>query len=99
MDGEVLAPGCSLSQLCVICGITVDLAGGMVAFGIILPDGETPGSWRFGPPAVLRARKAVRLHHDLGLELQGLALCLELLDEIDRLHARLAARRVDEPAG
>lgn len=89
-DGEVVR-GYSLGQVCVICGATSDLVSAMVAFGILDPSGDRPESWRFGPQAIRRAEKAMRLQRDLGPGLQCLALCLDLLDEIDRLRAGRAA--------
>ena len=83
----------SLVQVCMICGVTTDLVVGLVAFGIVVPAGDRPESWRFSEVAVYRAKKAVRLHLDLGLDQQGLALSLDLLDEIDRLRAQVVSLR------
>ena len=52
-----------------------------------LPDPGAPG--RFGGDALFVARRVQRLQRDLGLNLEGAALALELLQRIDELHARL----------
>jgi chaperone modulatory protein CbpM len=41
--------------------------------------------WRFGGAALRRARVALRLERDLGINVQGVALVLELLDELEEL--------------
>ncbi len=79
----------SLLQACVICGVATDHIIALVDFGIVVPAGERPASWRFNEYAIHRAKKALRLRRDLGLDLQGLALSLELLDVIASLRAQL----------
>ena len=78
-------------EVCVICGVHASRLGELVSFGIVAPTGLTHDSWRFSEIAVQRAKMALRLQRDLGLEAQGLALSLDLLDEIARLR-RLIAR-------
>jgi chaperone modulatory protein CbpM len=80
----------SLLQVCTICGVQTERVVELVSFGIIEPDGAQPDIWKFSESAVQRAKKALRLHRDLGLDYQGLALTLELLDEIDRLRMIIA---------
>jgi chaperone modulatory protein CbpM len=50
--------------------------------------------WRFSGAALRRARVALRLERDLGINVQGVALVLELLDEIDQLRRE---RRMERP--
>ena len=40
--------------------------------------------------ALQKIESALRLHNDLGINLQGVVLALELLDEIEELRQRLA---------
>jgi chaperone modulatory protein CbpM len=47
-----------------------------------------PPSWRFDGIAVVRVQRAVRLQQDLGVNLPGIALALELLDELEALRRR-----------
>ena len=82
----------SLIQVCMICGVTADLVSGLVAYGILDPTGDRPTAWQFNETALHRTKKALRLHRDLGLEQQGLALSLELLDQIDRLRDQVARK-------
>jgi chaperone modulatory protein CbpM len=49
--------------------------------------------WYFTGAALRRARLALRLQRDLELNLAGVALALDLLDELQRLRRELQARR------
>lgn len=49
--------------------------------------------WRFTGDALRRARLAVRLERDLELNLAGVALAVELLEELAQLRRELNARR------
>ena len=49
--------------------------------------------WHFSGAALRRARIAVRLERDLELNLAGVALALDLLEELERLRQQLKARR------
>ena len=57
----------------------------LVQEGVLEPAGEESGRWRFSGLAVLRLRRAVVLQRDLDLNLPGVALALDLMEEIDRL--------------
>ena len=48
--------------------------------------------------SVVRVQKAQRLQRDLGVNLPGTALALELLDRIDALEARLRAASTPPPS-
>lgn len=80
----------SLPQVCAICGVHSERLVELVSFGIVAPAGGQPDQWRFNEPAVHRAKKALRLHRDFGLDQQGLGLVLDLLDEVERLRALVA---------
>ena len=58
--------------------------------GVLTPSGESAADWRFGGDALRRARAAARLSHDLELSAAGVAVVLDLLDQIDALQARLS---------
>jgi chaperone modulatory protein CbpM len=48
--------------------------------------------WRFTGAALRRARLALRLERDLELNLAGVALAIELMEELERLRRELKAR-------
>jgi chaperone modulatory protein CbpM len=49
--------------------------------------------WHFTGAALRRARLALRLERDLELNLAGVALALELMEELEHLRRELKARR------
>ena len=49
--------------------------------------------WRFSGAALRRARLALRLERDLELNLAGVALALDLMEELQTLRRELNARR------
>lgn len=63
----------------------------LVDYGIISPREEAPQAkqWQFDAAALGRLRKALRLQRDLKINLPGLAMSLELLDEVDEMRREL----------
>lgn len=57
--------------------------------GVLTPRGAAPQEWRFTVDALRRARIARRLTQDLELNASGVALALDLMDEIEALKASL----------
>jgi len=53
---------------------------------------EVRSEWHFTGDALRRARLAVRLERDLELNLAGVALALDLIEELQRLRRELEAR-------
>ncbi|MEO5659240.1 MAG: chaperone modulator CbpM [Polaromonas sp.] len=79
----------SLSDLCRACAAEADRIVELVNEGVLAPAGDTPDYWRFTGIQLHRARVALRLESDLGVNLAGAALVLELLDELHSLRERL----------
>ena len=79
----------TLDELCRACDAQADLVLELVEEGIVNPVGSEPESWRFSGIHLEHARLALRLQHDLGVNLAGAALALQLLDEVQALRARL----------
>jgi chaperone modulatory protein CbpM len=79
----------TLVELCRTCGAEREHLIALVDEGVLDPAGSGPDDWLFGGPSLRRARAALRLARDLGLDPAGTALVLELLDEIESLRARL----------
>ena len=81
----------SLSEICERCGVHADIVVEMVEYGIVRPvavQGDND-RWQFDTEALLRLSRAQRLRRDLELNPAGLALALELLDEIDALQGQV----------
>lgn len=94
LTGYILeeSPQLSLGELCDHCHIQADAMIKLVDHGIIFPcNGETAreSQWLFESHSLMRAHKALRLQQDLGINLAGIALALELMDEIDTLRTVL----------
>ena len=79
----------SLDDLCRACAAQAERIVELVDEGLLTPAGTAPGEWRFTGVHLHRARVALRLESDLGVNLAGAALALELLDELDALRARV----------
>jgi len=79
----------TLAEICRACAAQVDMIMELVHEGVLAPEGGTPDHWRFTGMHLHRAKVALRLQDDLGVNLAGAALALELLDELDSLRARL----------
>ena len=79
----------SLNELCRACQITAEQAFALLEEGVIEPQGAEPTGWRFQLICVRRVRRAYRLTRDLGINLAGAALAVDLLEEIEQLRAHL----------
>ncbi|MBK1718002.1 chaperone modulator CbpM [Thiocystis violacea] len=79
----------SFTELTSLCGATGRVVKLMVTEGLLQPEGQQPDDWRFSGLEVRRARRALRLRRDLDLNLAGVALALDLLDELETLRERL----------
>jgi len=84
----------TLDELCRNCTVRAEEVITLVREGILDPaddalDWERVGRWQFHISSVRRVRTVVRLQRDLGVNLSGAALALELLDRIEALQRRL----------
>lgn len=86
----------TFGQLCRSCGMDADWVILLVDEGILDPvhsTNDNARTWYFRASHIKRARTAARLHRDLSVNVAGLGLALDLLDEIETLQARLDATR------
>ena len=92
LTGEVLDEDSkiTLHQLCRRCSVTAETVESLVEYGILEPVGERGRHWCFAAPSVRRVRVAQRLQHDLGVNLAGVALALDLLERVERLESALS---------
>jgi chaperone modulatory protein CbpM len=79
----------TLADLSRACGSDESELLALVREGVLEPAGGAPPDWRFSGRSLQRARTALRLARDLELSAAGTALVLDLLAEVDALHARL----------
>jgi len=74
------------------CAVQIDFVTQMIDEGMIAPlTGSEPANWRFADSQLRQITRAWRLQRDLGINLAGAALALQLLDEIETLRAQIAA--------
>ena len=66
-----------------------------VSEGVLSPAGSSPEDWRFSGDSLKRAKTAAHLTHDLELNTPGVALALDLLDEISRLRNQLLRENIN----
>jgi chaperone modulatory protein CbpM len=59
----------------------------IVEHGILEPQGAQPKDWRFNDYELTLAKRAAKLRRDLDLEWEGVALALDLLEEVQQLRA------------
>ncbi|NLG84379.1 MAG: MerR family transcriptional regulator [Firmicutes bacterium] len=71
-------------------GVHPELVARFVEFGLVEPVCREEGILLFRPEAVPRLRTIYRLRQEMGLNLPGIALVLELREEIVRLRGELA---------
>jgi len=93
LSGEILEEGVevSVADLCRMFAVEERHIVELVEEGVL--GGQGPASviaidkteWRFRGAEVRRARIALRLERDLGINVPGVALVLELLEELEQL--------------
>ncbi|WP_129138607.1 chaperone modulator CbpM [Modicisalibacter coralii] len=95
LTGEILEEqtALSLADLSRACAVHAEAIVELVDEGILTPSGPAPHRWRFSGRHLVRARVALRLQQDLGVNLPGAALALELMDEIEQLRRGSVERR------
>ena len=80
----------SAPELARCCRCSLEWVVELVGEGVIEPaEGSEPGQWRFDETAVARTAAAARLASDLAVNVAGVALALDLLDEIRALRRQL----------
>lgn len=91
LSGEVLEEDIelTLAELCRATRLPAERVFELVEYGVIEPLGPEPARWRFRGVSVSRLHCAQRLQHDLGVNTAGVALALDLLEELQQLRSRL----------
>ena len=84
LSGQVLEDHelITISHLCRSCTVEVETVTLLVEEGILDPVGGEIEEWQFTVTSLRRVKTAIHLQRDLGVNLAGAALALELLDRI-----------------
>lgn len=80
----------TLEELCDVCHISVDMIHQLIDYQIIHERAARLEEWQFDLAELRRIKKALRLQHDLEVNLAGVAVILDLLDQLDELRAHHA---------
>lgn len=89
----------TIAEISRVCAVQTEYIVELVEEGLIAPEKtqeattekDEPHAWRFTGTHMRQARIATHLQSDLGVNLAGVALALQLLDEVEALRARLEA--------
>lgn len=79
----------TLRELCEVTRLSAAQLMDMVEEGLLEPQGSAPVEWRFPGTAVPRVRTCLRLQRDLGVNLAGASIIIDLLAELRDLRTRL----------
>jgi len=81
----------TIQELAAACGILPEQVTHLVHRGVVDPiAGDTP---LFRVATVTRLRRMLRLRSDLGVNLVGAAIILDLVDRLEQVHLELVALR------
>jgi chaperone modulatory protein CbpM len=83
----------SVDDLSRLCAVDKTFIVELVEEGVLSVIEIEASEWRFQGTALRRARMALRLQRDLEINLPGVALALELLEELERLRRELEVGR------
>jgi chaperone modulatory protein CbpM len=86
-DGEWL----SVTQVCRASQIEFEVVIELAELGLVSPRGSGPEEWQLPARELARLRTAARLMRDLGVNVTGAALAVELLEVRRELEGRLRA--------
>lgn len=79
----------TLIELSQACNASEELITAWVFEGVLEPAGQQPQEWQFSGASLQRARIAQHLTQDLEVNTPGVALALDLLEQIESLKAQL----------
>jgi chaperone modulatory protein CbpM len=93
IETQVLAEGewLSVTQVCRASQIDVAVVIELAELGLVCPRGTAPQDWQVSARELVRLRTAARLIRDLGVNVSGAALAVELLEARRQLETRLRA--------
>jgi chaperone modulatory protein CbpM len=68
------------SEICTLCRLELDAVIELAELGLVSPRGQAPDEWQLPAAALPRLVVAGRLMRDLGINVSGAALAVELLE-------------------
>ena len=85
------------SEICELCRLDLEAVMELAALGLVAPREARPGQWQIPATALPRLRVIGRLMRDLGVNVSGAALAVELLEAQRELERRI--RRLERLVG
>ncbi|MDC0598645.1 chaperone modulator CbpM [Gammaproteobacteria bacterium] len=79
----------SLQQVCEAIHLDSEFITQCVDFGIAETQHQLIEEWSFSVSSIVRLQKAYRLQRDLNINFTGLGLVLDLLEDVEQLHAEV----------
>ena len=94
LSGELIGESdwVTVTEICRLCRIDASAVRELADLGLVAPRAPTAGEWEFPAAALPRLRVVGRLMRDLGVNVSGAALAVELLEaqhELERQIRRL----------
>jgi len=89
----------SEEQICELSGLSATELRELVDYGVLTPIDPGARTWTFSADRLVVARSAFRLRKDFGLDLEGLALMVSLLERVRELEGELRDMRARLPGG
>ena len=85
----------SVEQLAAAAGISPGKLVRLIRLGLVEP--TAPGASEFTAASAVRLKRMLRLHGDLGVNLTGAAIIVDLIERLEGLEAELARLRGRDP--
>jgi chaperone modulatory protein CbpM len=85
------------TEICQLCRLNLEAVLELAALGVVEPRETGSGQWQVPANALPRLRVVGRLMHDLGVNVSGAALAVELLEAQHDLESRI--RHLERLAG
>ncbi len=77
------------NQVCSALHTTPDFIIELISYGTIEPRGNSAATWRFDTHQLKTIRTAIHLHHDLEVNHAGIALAVDLLEQLNDMQTEL----------
>lgn len=79
----------ALNELCEVCRASPEIIKAFIEYEIIRPQGASDDTWLFDLNHLQKVKMALRLQQDLEVNLAGIALVMDLLDELEELREKV----------
>ena len=82
MNGQMLTDSdwIAVAEICRVCRIDARAVHELAELGLVSPRGSEPDAWEFPATVLPRLRVVGRLMRDLGVNVSGAALAVELIE-------------------